>query len=326
LRQREAVAAWCQQAGLEAHPQRVVVAHGAQHALALTLMSLARPGGVVLTEDLTYQGAKALATMLHMSVRGVSTDDQGLVPEAVEAACARGDVVALYTVPTVHNPTATILPTDRREAIIAIARRHGIAIIEDDVFGFLAEAETRPPSFAQLAPEISYHVSGLSKSVLPGLRMGFAVAPDAAGAERLTAALWTTTTNGPGITAALATHWMETGTAHALAAWQRQEAMARQQIARTHLGHLDYACQPSSFHIWLRLPEPWTPAALVAVAARRRVFLTSPEAFTTGDHRAGRGHARVCLQAARSRADVEKGTRILAEMLAGDPDGQFAVV
>jgi DNA-binding transcriptional MocR family regulator len=148
---REAGAAWIGRAGVSAAADRVLVCTGSQHGLTVVLATLLRPGDLLLTEALTYAGLKSVVGLLHLKVAGLPVDAHGLRPDAFEQACRKGDARALYVIPTHHNPTTAVMPLERRREIAAIAERHGVTIVEDDVHGLLPES--RPVPLAALAPE-----------------------------------------------------------------------------------------------------------------------------------------------------------------------------
>ena len=117
----------------------MLVTSGSQHGLTAVFATLLRPGDLVLTESLTYAGMKALAELLHVRLQGLPMDAHGLRPDAFEDACRAGAAKALYCVPTLQNPTATVMPEARRREIAHIARAHGVLIVEDDVYGLLLD-------------------------------------------------------------------------------------------------------------------------------------------------------------------------------------------
>src|ERR1700685_3988406 len=99
----------------------------------------------------------------------------GIVPDALDAACRRHKAKVIYLVPTIHNPTTATMPPARRERIAAIIARHGMILIEDDAYGLL-DAGSIP--LASLIPERTYLAASLSKCIAPGLRTSFVVTPD----------------------------------------------------------------------------------------------------------------------------------------------------
>jgi DNA-binding transcriptional MocR family regulator len=319
---REAGAAWIGRAGVSAVADRVLVCTGSQHGLTVVLATLLRPGDLLLTEALTYAGLKSVVGLLHLRVAGLPIDAHGLMPDAFEQACRKGNARALYVIPTHHNPTTAVMPLERRREIAAIAERHGVAIVEDDVHGLLPES--RPIPLAALAPERTCFLTSTSKTLAPGLRIAYVLAP-AAMVPRLTDGLRATTWAVAPLTAAIASSWIVSGTADAILAERRREARARQTLAREALAGADFDAQPEAYYVWLRLPEPWRRDTFAAVLQARGVALTSAEAFAVGRDPAP--HAvRLCLGAARSRDALSRGLGLVADVLRGAGEAGAAVV
>jgi DNA-binding transcriptional MocR family regulator len=319
---REAGAAWIARAGLEVSPDEVLVCTGSQHGLTIVLATLLEPGDVLLTEALTYAGLQPVAGLLRLRLRGLAIDAFGLRPDALEEACREGGMKAVYLIPTLHNPTTAVMPEARRREIAAIARAHGLRIIEDDVHGLLATE--RPAPLATLAPERTYYLTSTSKTLAPGLRIAYVAAPPV-DVPRLTASLRATTWAVAPLTAAVASLWIRNGTADAIVAARRQEAGARQALARERLSGFDFDSQPEAYYLWLRLPEPWRSDSFAAEARARNVLVTPAEAFGIG--REQMPHAvRVCVGAARSRETLARGLSTVAELLRGGGASSGAVV
>lgn len=313
---RAAGATWVGRSGMPATTAEMAVADGAQHAMTVTMAALARAGDVVLTEQLTFYGMKSLAKLLSLRLQGVAMDDHGLLPDALDAACRQFQPKALYCLPTLHNPTNVVMPRERRAEIAAICKRHGVVVVEDDIYGFLMP--DAPPPVSIFAPDNSVYITSLSKCIAPGLRVGYLRAPEAM-IERINGALRATTWMATPLMAEIAARLIAGKTAEQLALKQRDEAIARQEIARRVLAGCDFAAPRSSMHVWLRLPEPWRLEEFVAIARRRGVGVAPAETFAVG--RAPVPHAvRLGLSAARSRADLESALKVLAEILRDMPE------
>jgi DNA-binding transcriptional MocR family regulator len=313
-RHRAAGAAWLSRRGLAVDAERVIVTAGGQHAMLTAFAGLARAGDLVLAEALTYPGMKSLAGLLQLRLQGVAMDADGLLPEAFEAACRAGNPRALYCMPHLQNPTGIQMPLERRRAIAAIAAAHGVAIVEDDVYGFLGEAL---PSLASLAPEVGYYLTSTSKSLAPGLRIGYLTTPPGRQGA-FVGAVRTSTWMAPPLMAEIATRWIEDGTADRLAAEARAESSARQAMARAQLAGWRWRAHPTGFHGWLELPEPWRAEDVAAAARTRGVLVAPASAFAVG--RPAGEAIRICLCATPSRAQLERALAIVAELLAGGPD------
>ncbi|KAA0579576.1 PLP-dependent aminotransferase family protein [Azospirillum sp. B21] len=312
---RRAGAHWLSRRLGTADAGRIVVCPGTQSALLALLSMLARPGDTVCTEALTYPGFKAIAGQLGLRVVGVAMDGDGLDPDALRAAVEAHAPKALYCTPTLHNPTTATLPAHRRAAIAAIARDHGIPVIEDDIYGVLPQ--DAPPPIATLAPDLTFHVTGLAKCVAPGLRITYVAAPDARQAMRLAAAQRATMLGTPPIPAAVATQWIGDGTADALLAAIRAEATVRQRMARDLLPSSAMTAHPEAFHLWLRLPPAWTRGEFAAHLRSRGIAAAVSDTFLTA------GPApealRICLGAPVTRADCRHMLEILADTLEQSP-------
>jgi len=131
---------------------------------------------------------------------------------------------------------------------------------------------------------------------------------------RLAASLRATTWAVAPLTAAVASHWIRNGTADAIVSARREEARARQEIARRKLSGFDFDSQPEAYYLWLRLPEPWRSERFAAEARARGVLVTPAEAFGIG--RAQPPSAvRICVGAARSRETLARGLDGVAGLL-----------
>jgi DNA-binding transcriptional MocR family regulator len=319
---REAGADWIGRAGLAARPENVVVCTGSQHGLTVVLATLLEPGDLLLTESLTYSGLKAVAGLLHLRLRGLPIDAAGLRPEALEDAAREGGAKAVYLIPTLHNPTTAIMPEGRRREIAEVAERHGLVILEDDVHGLLPEERPRP--IAAFAPERACFLTSTSKTLAPGLRIAYLLAPSFM-VPRIEGSLRATTWAVAPLTAAVASTWIRDGTADAILRARRTEARFRQALVRERLAGAAIAAHPEAYYVWLQLPEPWRSDAFAAEARARGVVVTPSEVFAVG--REAAPHAvRLCLGAARRRETLARGLDLVADLLRGGASVGTAVV
>ena len=312
---RQAGKKWIELSGMEAPADRIIVTSGAQDGLFNVLSAITRPGDVVLTNQITYYGMKALADLLHVNIHGLPTDEDGLLPHALDEACCDSRVRAVFSVPCIHNPTAITIPRGRREEIAAVARKHELYVIEDDVYGPLLE--TRPPPIAALYPERTFYVTGTSKTLAPGLRLGYVLAPKgmvAPIADTIRATCWMVSP----LSQLIASQWLEDGTAIQLVDAQRRELMARQSLAEEILKSFEFSSSPVSTHLWLHLPSPWRATEFATQVRSRGVTVLPSEVFAVG--RAEIPHAvRINVGAAHSREELARGLRVIASTLSDRP-------
>lgn len=314
-RHREAGAQWLRRFGTSGQWNRVMVTHGAQHGLACVLRTVARPGDAVLTESLSYPGLQALARSMRLQLIGIETDEQGMVPQALERAAKTFDTKFVYCAPTLHNPTGATMSMARREAVAAVMRTHGLFIIEDCVH---AAMQANPlPALSTWLPEQSFLLSSFSKVLAPGLRVGYVEAAPAwlsKFAASMRADSWMVAPLLPEI----ATRWLESGAMEGLIAQQRQMTAQRLERARAVLQGLDFKTDAEFPLIWLPLPEPWRAGQFAAALRQAGVLVRTADHFAVG--RSPAPHAiRISLNAPASVEQLEAGLHILKALIDNPP-------
>lgn len=277
--ERAAIAQHLARRGLTVDAESVVLVDGAQHGLAITAMGLLKPGDVVAIDALSYPGFKVLAEQLRLELAPIPAAGQGPDLDALEALCRRRRVRAVYAMPTLHNPLGWVISTSRRKQLAALVRRHGLMLIEDAAYAFLAPDP--PVPLAALAPEATIYVSGFSKSVATGLRVGFVAAP-AAWVPKLERAIRATTWSTPGVMTSIALGWLADGTVSRLEDEKRRDAEARQVIATEALPGLRLIRHPSSYFMWLPLPEEVRADRTAMALIKGGVSVSTAEPFSTG--------------------------------------------
>jgi 2-aminoadipate transaminase len=169
-------------------PGRVFLTNGSLQGFVFLAQRLA-PGKRVLVERPTYDRPLKILRELGADVVALDCDDEGLEPEALEHALAAGEAPAfLYLIPTFQNPSGRTLPLERRQRIVELARAHDLLVLEDDPYGLVRfEGEPLPSLFDLSGGTVAYS-SSFSKTIAPGLRVGWFVLPeDAAKAIEATA-------------------------------------------------------------------------------------------------------------------------------------------
>lgn len=314
-RHRAIAVEWLKECGLSVAPQNVSLTNGATAGMTVALMSVAPPGSTVATEAIGHHTLVPLATYLGFNLEGLPIDEDGIVPEALDEACRGSDIRAVFVQPSVINPMATLMSDARRAAIAEVARRHDIAIIENDVLGPLVEG--RAPPIAAYAPERALYVTSFTKITVPGLRIGYLVAPDrylAAVANRHLVSNWMATP----MVAEIASRWVTDGTAMDLVRWQRGALLRRHDIAAEMLDGLSYRAHRGGLHVWLPLPEDRTEEDFVAQARLQGVAIAPGVSFRTGEapwHPA----VRISL-GSTTEGELRSGLGTVARLFHGDPE------
>ncbi|MFL1544679.1 PLP-dependent aminotransferase family protein [Pseudomonas sp. O39] len=276
LHERAAMARHLLSRGLAVEAEQVLVVSGAQHGLAVAMMALLKPGDVIAVDALTYSGFKVLAETLHLEIVAIAVTAHGPDLAALQRLCRQRPVRAVYSMPTLHNPLGWVMSLEQRTQLVAIARQHHLMVIEDAAYAYLAE--DAPPPMAALAPERTVYVGGLSKSVATGLRVGFVAAP-AAWVKAIERTIMATTWNVPGVMSAIAVAWIEDGTVARLEAQKRQDAQARQTLAAQVLAGVHYISHPSSYFLWLPLPEEARADQVAMTLQREGISVSTAEPF-----------------------------------------------
>ena len=224
----------------------------------------------------------------------------------------QGGARLLYVTPTLQNPTTISMPSARRAALARVAREFDVRIIEDDVYGILAD--DAPAPVATHAPELTYFISSLTKAVAGGLRIGYVSCPTASDADRVAAGVRVSTWMAPPLMAHIASRWVRSRTAREILRANRAEATRRQALATRLLSAFNWHATRFSYHGWLVLPDGWSTAEFVAQARRANVAVTPGDAFAVSG-RCEPAAVRLSLTAIRNRDDLEDALGRVARLL-----------
>ncbi len=313
-RHRAVAVDWLRLCGLSVEPSNVCLTNGATAGMTIALMSVATPGCSIATEAIGHHTLVPLATYLGLKLTGLELDGEGILPEALDAACRHDGIRAVFVQPSVIGPTGALMGGERRAALAAVARKHDIAIIENDVLGPLIE--DRPPPLAAFAPERTLYVTSFTKTVLPGLRTGYLAVPDRMLPAVMNRHLVTNWIATP-LIAELATRWVADGTAIELVHWQRQSLRRRQAVAADILAGLPYLAHAEGLHVWLPLDSPAAEELFVAQARLRGVALAPGRSFQTGPIH----HPAVRVSVgSTSEAELRTGLSVIAHLHRSDPE------
>ena len=321
-RHRLAGTQWMKLRGITADPEHVIVCNGAQEALMATLATVTRPGGTILTESLNYAGLRRLTELFRLDIRGIPCDQHGMRPDRLKDAAKGAKVSAILCSPTLHNPTNTTMPLSRRKEILRIATKLGAVIIENDSYGHISDSTI--PTISALDRERSIYICSTTKSIAPGLRIGFLSGPPGM-MPSLSSGVHGTSWTSPSLMGEVATMLIESGMAQNFLVWHRKEAAERTKLAREILKNVEIGNDAPTYHIWMDLPAPWRANEFVT-EVRSRGALISPADHFAVDRNPTPHSVRISLGCVASRSRLAEGLKIVASALEARPPHTRSVV
>jgi DNA-binding transcriptional MocR family regulator len=316
-------ARWLARSGIHVSEAEVIVTAGAHMGLIACLSSLLEPGEALLAENLNYASLKPTARSLGLTVIPLEMDSGGLNIESLERAARLGEAKCLYLVPTIQNPTTGTLSRQRREAIVDIARRYNLTVIEDDIFRLLDD-RVQPPTLYELAPERTYHITSLSKTLAPGLRIGFVAAPPGR-ADLFRAQQRVASGRAIGLTAEIARYWIETDIAGNLLRRIIAELAIRREILLETFRGMACRCEPGAPFAWLPLPEYWSGGRFANVLRGRDIRVLPGSSFALGGRAQDRA-VRICLGQVHSRDRLRGALGEVRRLFYEEPRDDFVPV
>jgi DNA-binding transcriptional MocR family regulator len=270
---------------------RVFITNGSLQGFVFLLDSMLGPGDLLAVEAPTYDRALLQAKLHGVEVLPVPVADDGLDVDVLAAACDAGRVPKLlYTIPNFQNPSGATLSREKRHALVELAERHDFLILEDDPYGLLRFEGEHLPSIESLGgTERVIFTSSYSKTVAPGLRVGYIVAPAAIASGLVAVA--SRTYISPSLLAEAAIHRIVADGQFGPNVERVTGLMRERRDAMVDgLRHMPPGtrCTPpeGGFFLWLELPEPLSADALFDDAQRAGVqYVKGSDCFVSGGER-----------------------------------------
>lgn len=285
---------------------------GVHSGIVAIIAAMTVPGDRIAVEELSYANVPRAAQMMGRRPVSVPMDEYGAIPEELEHICAQQHPKLIFLMPGLQNPTLAAMPTERREAIAAIARRYNLLIIEDNVYGCLHE-DPAPP-IAALAPDLTFHVSGMSKSVSAGLRAAWVACPPHT-ASRVLTATRLLTGGKTFLMTELAARLVLSGAADDIRNRVAVEIADRVAMVRETFASYEFNASESAPFIWLKLPEPWLSGTFKTAAEREKVLIDAEDEFKSGRSDRMFHRVRVAFSNPVDRETVQTGLWRLRTLL-----------
>ena len=306
-------------AGIRCDADEILITSGSLQALDLVNGILLTRGDTVIIEQATYQGALTRLQRLGVQAIGIPLDGEGMRVDALAAALddlkRRGvRPKYIYTVPTVQNPTGTILSETRRHEMLRLAAQYGVPIFEDDCYSDLIWDGRRPPAlYAMSRHGVVVHIGSFSKSVAPALRVGYIVAPWPLLARML--ALKTDAGSGALEQMVLGEFCPRHFDAHvpALTRALRAKLETLMDALNQQFGTAaEFEDPKGGIFLWVKLPDQVDTQKLFGPALAAGVAI-NPGAEWSTDKNHGRSRTRLCF-ANPSHEAIRDGVATLAEV------------
>ena len=311
--------------GIRAGVDDLVVTTGSQHALELVTKLFIDPGDVVLAEAPSYVTALVVFRSFQADVQHVLTDDLGLVPEALRARIAElkaegRSIKFLYTVPSFGNPSGVTLSWQRRMEILDICRFEGILVLEDNPYGLLWFDAPPPHAMRSVDEDGIVYLGTFSKTLAPGFRVGWALAPHAI-REKLILANEAAILSPSSFSQYVISEYLDSadwrGQIDTFRGVYKERRDAMLHALDDYLPDLSWTHPDGGFYVWLRLPEHLDSKAMLPRAVKELVAYTPGTAFySNGD---GRSHMRLSF-CYPTPEFIREGIRRLSVVINGELD------
>nr|WP_294556640.1 PLP-dependent aminotransferase family protein [uncultured Rhodopila sp.] len=307
------------QRGIEAPIEDILITTGSGQGIDLISRLLLNPGDTVLTEEFCYQGALNRFRKLGAKLVGMKLDADGIVIEALARQLAELKARGIrpkfiYTIPTIQNPTASILPLDRRHALIGLARDYGVPVFEDECYAdLLWEGVEAPPALYALDPGQVIHIGSFSKSLAPALRLGYLIA----GWDIISRVLPLKTDGGTGaldqmIVAEYVSRHFDSHVTHLNAVLRGKLDTMIEAVAREFGAAAECWLPKGGIFLWIRLPNGVDVRKLLKPAAEAGIaFNPGPDWAVSADNSSN--SLRLCF-AMPDRLTIRAGVAELARI------------
>ncbi len=315
LTARQAACDWLTYTGIEAMPEDIALAYGAQNAVLLALQTLLHgTSPTIVTDELVFPGMRHAARVLRADMVSVERDQDGILPEKLEQICRRHAPQVLLSSFNVHNPTTGTTTLERRLQIALVAEKFDLKIIDDDAYGTFS---SNLPQMCQIARKRVWHATSLSKSFASGLRFGFLVTPPGqGGAARAVLQSSCYGMSSPLID--LATQVIIDGSAEKMRVRINSFNRQRVQIALNTLGRWNLRWRNEVPFLWLLLPTGWRSSSFLRACEQRGILLRAADEFALIGGKAPNA-VRIAIGADVAQKTYETALQTIGELLENPP-------
>ncbi len=301
--------------GIHTRPENILITSGSQQSLALVAQVMIGEGEYVITESPTYLGAIDVCEARGARIVGIPLDEAGMRVEMVENVILQHRPRLIYTMPTFHNPTAVSFTRERRSQLLTVAQRYGITVVEDALYNELRYDGKEQPALRAMDESVVY-VGSFSKILLPGIRVGYLVAPhglyDRLVSAKQTADLYTSSLSQRALDWYLRDGRLKPHLKRVCRTYcQRREAMM-DSLTRHLPAGVHWSNPDGGFYLWVTLPPTVSAVELYLEAIKYGVGFAIGSVFFPD--RRGHNHLRLNF-AVNPPPVIEEGVRRLGKAL-----------
>lgn len=307
---KKIAAEWLSYDGFKVEPERVAFGASGHQLLLSTLLALTKAGDKIACDPVTYNGWLNIVRHSQRQNVVVAGDADGMLPEALDDAAKKESLWGVFLMPSLHNPCATAMSLDRRQALIEVCRRHNLWVIDDDAYRFLNP--TPPPSFGHLYPERSVWLQSLTKPLFPSIKTSLMVAPTEV-LSQTHETLRATAHQPSALTLPWVLQLLESKHLDQIVFEKQKEAVKRQKLAKEILTGFEFQTTPTAFHLWMHLPAKWTASSATQALKVADIGVVSGTNYEVTNPDSSR-HIRIALGGESDRERLATGLLRLVEV------------
>ena len=308
---RMAAKKWMQHFNMDVPIENIAITSGGQNSFTLILMTLFHPGDKIAVDMYTYPNFMELAKALNIQLIPTEGDEFGMKPESLDAVCRTNSVQGIYLSPSCNNPTAITMNMNRRKEIADVINKHGLILIEDDVYSFLAPHGYFPIS--HFVPERFVYILSVAKSLSSGIRVAF-IAYANQFVEKITYGIFNLNVKTSALNAEIITELINTGAAEQTIKIKREISHERNRIYQKYFQINHSSENPISFFRWLPLHKEWQLNQFEHFALTRGIHVYHSHRFLVKKDESPQ-FIRISITSSKDSDELEKGLCILKGFL-----------
>ncbi|MET3699715.1 GntR family transcriptional regulator of abcA and norABC [Bacillus oleivorans] len=312
---RKAVSEHLKTKGINVSPESILIVSGAIQALQLISVGLLKPGAVIFHETPSYLNSVHVFQSAGMRLFGVPLDGEGIMTHSIGRLKRQHNGALLYTISSFHNPTGTVMSEERRAHLLEICKKEALPIIEDDVYGDLWFDNPPPmPLKSKDSQGNVLYIGSVSKSLSPGLRIGWIVGPEPV-IDRLADIKMQTDYGSSSLSQYAVEQWLKSGMYDEYVQeirdklWDRRD-FTIQLLEKYFADIATWTIPKGGFYIWLRLKQSITTRVLFEKSLRENLLINPGSIYDPTDQH----HLRLSYSYA-SLLDLKYGLKRLSELI-----------